>query len=126
VHEIGLLSTFDTPDNVRTFIGNKIFRHNSELHGHLYRRVELTARFGSRPTDGDWEIEGTPPAVANVSKTPAPDVTILTFNPSAGIGRATVCHATITGRYFDANMCPQVSGITRFLTGLSGGYRRLA
>src|SRR5215813_8718085 len=47
VHEIGLFATtFDTPDNVRTFVGNnKIFSDTIQNYtANDYRRVELTAQ----------------------------------------------------------------------------------
>jgi small conductance mechanosensitive channel len=105
VHEIGLFVTsFDTPDNVRTFVGNnEIFSdtmHNFTANS--YRRVELTAQI-SGATDFRLAIQRLKDriaTIANVCKTPAPEVTILTFNPLVPSWRSglTVTMSTI-GRF---------------------------
>src|SRR5262245_45133810 len=86
VHEIGLFVTsFDTPDNVRTFVGNnKIFSDTIQNYtANAYRRVELTAQISgaANPQLAIVRLKDRLAAIANVCKTPAPDVTILTFNP---------------------------------------------
>src|SRR5215510_3848943 len=86
VHEIGLFVTsFDTPDNVRTFVGNnKIFSDTIQNYtANPYRRVELTAQLSgaANPQLVISRLAHHLAAIANVCKTPAPEVTILTFNP---------------------------------------------
>lgn len=86
VHEIGLFVTsFDTPDNVRTFVGNnKIFSDTIQnFTTNSYRRVELTAQISGTadPQLAITRLTHRLAAIANVCKTPPPDVTILTFNP---------------------------------------------
>jgi small conductance mechanosensitive channel len=85
VDEIGLFTTtFNTPDNVRTFVGNnKIFADNIQnFSSNPYRRVELLAQIG-HSTDHRQAIALLKDRVAkvpNVLNDPAPDVEILTFN----------------------------------------------
>lgn len=85
VRAIGLFTTaIDTPDNVNTLVGNakvmngtiKNFSHNP------YRRVELTAQLDHTvdPDDAIRRLKDALPAIANVLKTPAPDVEIVAFN----------------------------------------------
>src|SRR5262245_45926161 len=86
VHEIGMfVTTFDTPDNVRTFVGNnKIFSDTIQnFTANPYRRVELTAQIAGAadPTLAITRLTQRLATVPNVCKTPPPDVTILTFNP---------------------------------------------
>jgi small conductance mechanosensitive channel len=84
VRNIGLFSTsIDTPDNVMTLVGNakimggtiKNFSHNP------YRRVDLTAQLDHRvdPNDAVRRLKDALAGIANVMKTPAPDVEIVTF-----------------------------------------------
>jgi len=85
VEEIGLfVTTFHTPDNVRTFVGNnKIFSDNIQNFSvNPYRRVELVAQIG-HSTDHRQAISLLKSRLAkipNVMADPAPDVEILTFN----------------------------------------------
>ncbi len=85
VHEIGLFaSSVDTPDNVRTIIGNaKIFGDVIQnFSTNAYRRVELTAQL-AHGVDVHAAMALLKTALAgipNVLPTPAPDVEILTFN----------------------------------------------
>src|SRR5579871_135451 len=79
VHEIGLfVTTFDTPDNVRTFIGNnRIFSDNIQNYSaNPYRRVELTAQIagGADPNLAIARLKDRLKRVANVCATPEPDV----------------------------------------------------
>ena len=86
VQEIGLFSTtIDTPDNVRTFVGNnKILSdtvHN--FSSNAYRRVDLVAQL-SGAADHAAAIRILRERVAkipHVEATPAPDVEILQFTP---------------------------------------------
>ncbi len=85
VHEIGLFaSSIDTPDNVRTIIGNsKIFGDVIQNYStNPYRRVELTAQL-AHGVDVHAAMALLKKALAgipNIMTSPAPDVEILTFN----------------------------------------------
>jgi small conductance mechanosensitive channel len=84
IHSIGLFATtMDTPDNVRTIIGNgKIFADTIQnFSANSYRRVELVAQLGGG-VDTERAIERMKERlvkISNVAKTPKPDVEILTF-----------------------------------------------
>jgi small conductance mechanosensitive channel len=111
VHEIGLFVTsFDTPDNVRTFVGNnKIFSDTIQNYtANSYRRVELTAQISgsANPQLAIARLRERLAAVPNVVKTPAPEVTILTFNPFGPVlAVRPYCHNDHYWQvYFDANM----------------------
>jgi small conductance mechanosensitive channel len=111
VHEIGLfVTTLDTPDNVRTFVGNnKIFSDTIQNYtANSYRRVELTAQI-SGAADVQLAIERLKErmvGIANVCKDPAPSVSILTFNPFGPVlaVRPHCHHNHYWQVYFDANM----------------------
>jgi small conductance mechanosensitive channel len=85
VNEIGLFTTtFNTPDNVLTVVGNaKIFADNIKNYSiNPYRRVELVAQL-AHTVDPSAAIAQLKPVLAkipNVLTAPAPDVEILTFN----------------------------------------------
>jgi len=85
IEEIGLFaSTLNTPDNVKTIIGNgKIFGDTIQnFSANAYRRVELTAQL-AHGVDPQEAIALLKPAIArvpNVLAQPAPDVEIITFN----------------------------------------------
>lgn len=84
VHEIGLfVTTIDTPDNIRTYIGNnKIFSDTiSNYNTNPFRRVDLVAQLahGVDPNDAIKRLKARLSQIPNVAKTPAPDVEILTF-----------------------------------------------
>ncbi|MGO8796217.1 MAG: mechanosensitive ion channel family protein [Candidatus Sulfotelmatobacter sp.] len=85
VEAIGLFATtMNTPDNVRTIVGNgKIFGDTiSNFSANPYRRVELTAQL-AHGVDPHAAVAMLKPALAlvpNVMAAPAPDVEILTFN----------------------------------------------
>jgi small conductance mechanosensitive channel len=111
VHEIGLFVTaFDTPDNVRTFVGNnKIFSDTIQnFTANSYRRVELTAQLSGAadPHLAIKRLSERLAAIPNVSKAPAPEVTILTFNPFGPVlAVRPYCHNEHYWQvYFDANM----------------------
>jgi small conductance mechanosensitive channel len=122
VHEIGLFVTsFDTPDNVRTFVGNsKIFSDTIQnFTANPFRRVELTAQISgaANPQLAITRLKSRLAEVPNVCKTPAPDVTILTFNPFGPVlAVRPYCHNNHYSQvYFDANMAiREVLGDTAF------------
>ena len=85
VDEIGLFATtINTPDNVRTMVGNgKVFGDTIQnFSANPYRRVELTAQL-AHGVDPQAAVDLLKPAlrqVKNVMAEPGPDVEILTFN----------------------------------------------
>jgi len=86
VHEIGLfVTTFDTPDNVRTHVGNnKIFSDTIQnFSANPYRRVDLTAQISGAadPRLAMERLRTRMAAIPNVCKEPAPDVSMLSFTP---------------------------------------------
>ena len=111
VHEIGLfVTTLDTPDNVRTHVGNnKIFSDNIQNYtANPYRRVDLTAQISGAadPKLAIAKIKERVSAIANVCDKPATDVTILTFTPFGPVlAVRPYCHNDHYWQvYFDANM----------------------
>jgi small conductance mechanosensitive channel len=111
VHEIGLFVTsFDTPDNVRTFVGNsKIFSDTIQnFTVNSFRRVDLTAQISGSadPQLAITRLTSRLASIANVCKTPPPEVTILTFNPFGPVlAVRPYCHNDHYWQvYFDANM----------------------
>ena len=72
VHELGLfVTTFDTPDNVRTFVGNnKVFTDTIQNYtANPYRRVELTAQIAGA-ADPNLAIARLKDALAKIQKSP--------------------------------------------------------
>jgi small conductance mechanosensitive channel len=122
VHEIGLfVTTFDTPDNVRTYVGNnKIFSdtiQNFTLNP--YRRVELTAQISGAadPALAISRLKSELAKIANVNPNPAPEVTIQGFSPFGPVlAVRPYCHNDNYWQvYFDANMAiRQVLGDSAF------------
>jgi small conductance mechanosensitive channel len=111
VHELGLfVTTFDTPDNVRTFVGNnKVFSDNIQNYtANPYRRVELTAQIAGAadPNLAIARLKDRLAKIPNVSATPAPEVTILTFTPFGPVlAVRPYCHNDHYWQvYFDGNM----------------------
>jgi small conductance mechanosensitive channel len=111
VHEIGLfVTTIDTPDNVRTFTGNnKIFSDNIQnFTANPYRRVDLTAQISGAadPHLAINRLKERIAAIPNIAKTPAPDITILTFTPFGPVlAVRPYCHNDHYWQvYFEANM----------------------
>jgi len=110
VHEIGLFaSSVDTPDNVRTIIGNaKIFGDVIQNYStNPYRRVELTAQL-AHGVDVHAAMALLKKALAgipNVMTNPAPDVEILTFNLAGPVlAVRPYCHNKDYWQvYFDTN-----------------------
>jgi len=111
VHEIGLFVTsFDTPDNVRTFVGNnKIFSDTIQNYTlNPYRRVELTAQIAGAadPAVAISRLKDRLKQIPNVAANPSPDVTIQGFTPFGPVlAVRPYCHNDSYWQvYFDANM----------------------
>jgi small conductance mechanosensitive channel len=86
VVEVGLfVTTLDTPDNVRTMVGNsKIFADTVQnFSANPYRRVDLVAQLphGVEPTLAIGLLKDHLGKIPNVVKSPPPDVEILQFTP---------------------------------------------
>ncbi len=111
VHEIGLFATtFDTPDNVRAFVGNhKIFSDTIQnFTANSYRRVDLTAQV-SDAADLNIAIarlKDLLSKIPNVIKDPAPEVTLLNFTAFGPVlAVRPCCHNDHYWQvYFDSNM----------------------
>ena len=85
VKEIGLfVTTIDTGDNVRTFVGNnKLFSDVVQNYSlNAYRRVDLKAQIAHSvdPYDAIKRLQERVAAIPNVLQSPAPLVEILEFN----------------------------------------------
>ena len=111
VQEIGLfVTTFDTPDNVRTFVGNnKVFSDTIQNYSHnSYRRVDLTAQISGAadPRLAISRLAERIAAIPNVVKAPAPDITILSFTPFGPVlAVRPYCHNEHYWQvYFDGNL----------------------
>jgi len=90
VSEIGLLgTTIDTPDNIRTIIGNnKIFSDTIQnFSANKYRRVDLTATINGAVDHHEAIkiLKSRLVALANVLPTPAPDVDVLQFSAAGPV-----------------------------------------
>jgi small conductance mechanosensitive channel len=111
VHELVLfVTTFDTPDNVRTFVGNnKVFSDTIQNYtANPYRRVELTAQIAGAadPNLAIARLKDQLAKIPNVSPAPVPEVTILSFTPFGPVlAVRPYCHNDHYWQvYFDANM----------------------
>ena len=110
VEDIGLfVTTIDTPDNVRTFVGNgKIFGDNIQnFSANPFRRVDLEAQL-------DHSVDVTQAArllrkrlaeIPNVNSEPAPDVELLKFTTHGPVlaVRPYCNNANYWQVYFDTN-----------------------
>jgi small conductance mechanosensitive channel len=90
VSEIGLFgTTINTPDNIRTIIGNnKIFSDTIQnFSANAYRRVDLTATINGAVDHHDAIrlLKTRLTAIPNVLSTPAPDVDVLQFTPAGPV-----------------------------------------
>lgn len=88
--EIGLFVTsIDTPDNVRVYVGNNaIFSGNIQnFSTNEYRRVELTAQLAHdvAPQDAIQRLRVKVAAIPNVLKSPETSIEILTFNERGAV-----------------------------------------
>jgi small conductance mechanosensitive channel len=84
VEEIGLfVTTINTPDNVRTFVGNSaVFGGTIQnFSANPHRRVELKAQLDSTAdvAKAIAILQSAVTAIPNVTKTPAPEIDILEF-----------------------------------------------
>jgi len=84
VEEVGLfVTTVDTPDNVRTFVGNnKLFSDNIQNYSaNPYRRVELSAQISGEadPKKVMAALKNRIRLISNVVAKPEPDVVIASF-----------------------------------------------
>jgi small conductance mechanosensitive channel len=111
VHEIGMFVTsMDTPDNVRTFVGNnKVFSENIQnFTANSYRRVDLTAQIAGAadPQLAVARLLERLTAIPNICKMPAPEVTILNFTAFGPVlAVRPYCHNDHYWQvYFDTNM----------------------
>ncbi len=110
VAEIGLLATvINTPDNVRTIIGNsKILADTIQnFSANPYRRVDLVAQLHHTvdPLAAMKLLRERLPSIPNVAREPPPDVEILQFT-AAGPQLAVrpYCHTDAYWQvYFDTN-----------------------
>ncbi|MDY0014299.1 MAG: mechanosensitive ion channel family protein [Rhodocyclaceae bacterium] len=110
VREIGMFaSVVDTPDNLRTVIGNnKILGDNiTNFSTNPYRRVDLTAQIahGVNPQQAIAQLQARVAQIPKVLAEPAPDVAILEFN---GAGTKLVVRPHCNNQdywqvYFDTN-----------------------
>jgi small conductance mechanosensitive channel len=111
VEEVGLFATtIDTPDNIRTFVGNnKLFSDNIQnFSTNPYRRVELSAQIagGADPRLAMAALKQRIAQIPNVLAKPAPDVAIASFTPAGPV--LTVRPYTSNDHYwqvyFDTNL----------------------
>ena len=110
VHEMGIFNTtIDTPDNIRTFVGNnKIFSNNIQnFTANPDRRVDLKAQL-DHSVDHAQAIKLLKERLAkipNASAEPAPDVEILEFNLAGPVlaVRPYVHNDNYWQVYFDTN-----------------------
>jgi small conductance mechanosensitive channel len=87
VDEIGMfVTTINTPDNIRTFVGNnKVFADNIQnFTANPYRRVELTVQVThtTDPRPLMEQLAARLAAIPNVIADPAPALTILSLAPT--------------------------------------------
>jgi small conductance mechanosensitive channel len=110
VREIGLFSTtVDTPDNVRTYVGNnKIFASNIQnFTTNPYRRVDLKAQLHHEvdPAQAIKLLKERLAQIPHVLTEPAPDVEILEFTLAGPVlaVRPYVHNDNYWQVYFDTN-----------------------
>jgi small conductance mechanosensitive channel len=111
VEEVGLfVTTVDTPDNVRTFVGNnKLFSDNIQnFSANPYRRVELSAQISGAadPKQVIAALKQRIGQVPNVNAKPEPDVVISSFTPAGPVLaiRPYTNNANYWQVYFDTNL----------------------
>jgi small conductance mechanosensitive channel len=111
VDEVGLfVTTVDTPDNVRTFVGNnKLFADNIQnFSANPYRRVELAAQISGAadPTAVMAALKQKIKQIPNVTVKPEPDVVIASFTPAGPVLaiRPYTANENYWQVYFDTNL----------------------
>jgi small conductance mechanosensitive channel len=119
VREIGMFaSILDTPDNVRTTVGNnKILGDNiTNFSTTPFRRVDLTAQLAHSvdPQQAMALLKARVAQIPNVQTSPAPDVEILEFNPAGTkLVVRPYCHTDHYWQvYFDTNKAIAEVGAT--------------
>jgi small conductance mechanosensitive channel len=119
VEAIGLfVTTINTPDNVRTFVGNnKIFSDTIQnFSANSYRRVELVAQLahGDDHRAAIALLKERLAKIANVVQKPAPEVDILTFTLAGPVlAVRPYCHSDHYWQvYFDGNMLLREAGFS--------------
>jgi small conductance mechanosensitive channel len=110
VESVGLFATvINTPDNVRTIVGNnKIFSDTIQnFSANPYRRVDLTATISNAVDHRDAIrlIKQRLAAIPNVLSSPAPDVDVLQFTPAGPLlcVRPYCANVNYWQVYFDTN-----------------------
>ena len=122
VDAIGLFgTTINTPDNVRTIVGNnKIFAETIQnFSANAYRRVDLTATINNAVDHHDAIriLKARLATIPNVLATPAPDVDVLQFTPAGPVlcVRPYCSNDHYWQVYFDTNrMIREAFGEARF------------
>ena len=111
VEEVGLfVTTIDTPDNIRTFVGNnKLFSDNIQnFSTNPYRRVDLHAQIAGEadPKAVIAALKARIATIPNVLAKPAVDVEIASFTNEGPVlaVRPYTNNATYWQVYFDTNM----------------------
>jgi small conductance mechanosensitive channel len=110
VMELGLFgTTLNTPDNVKTIVGNTKVMSNDikNFTANSYRRVELVAQIagGTDVSRAAGLLRDAVGKVPNIVKSPAPDVEILEFNEfGPKLAVRPYCHTDHYWQvYFDTN-----------------------
>jgi small conductance mechanosensitive channel len=111
VEEVGLfVTTIDTPDNIRTFVGNnKLFSDNIQnFSANPYRRVDLSAQISGAadPKLVMAALRERIRQIPNVASKPEPDVVIASFT---GVGPVLAVRPYTSNEcywqvYFDGNL----------------------
>lgn len=110
VEDIGLfVTTINTPDNIKTFVGNgKIFADNIQnFSANSFRRVDLVAQLNHSvdPNQAIGLLQTALTKIPNVVTAPAPDVEILQFTSMGPVlaVRPYTHNDTYWQVYFDTN-----------------------
>ncbi len=110
VREIGLfVTTIDTPDNIRTYVGNnRLFSDNIQnFTTNSFRRVDLVAQLGhgTNHSQAIKLLKERLTKIPNVLSEPVPDVEILQFNLAGPVlAVRPYCHNNHYWQvYFDTN-----------------------
>lgn len=110
VEDIGLfVTTINTPDNIKTFVGNaKIFNDNIQnFSANAFRRVDLVAQLNHSvdPNQAITLLKTALTKIPNVVAVPPPDVEILEFTPMGPVlaVRPYTSNQNYWQVYFDTN-----------------------